>query len=179
MPFERPHPHMGGPIPKFSEYHVWKTFHCLSKESPIGRKKLATLLGIGEGSTRTILTMLQEAGHILIRKNGVSLTMDGKNVTGAEGQEGLFSSAVRDGNKVYVKIVNTSEEAKSIALSFGNASVKGVSSVKLSSDKLYEDNSLDVPDNIVPVEETFSGSGSSVNVKVEPLSFRIFVFEII
>ncbi len=80
MPFERPHPHMGGPIPKFNEYHVWKTFYCLSKESPIGRKKLATLLGIGEGSTRTILNLLQEGGHILIRKNGVSLTMDGKRV---------------------------------------------------------------------------------------------------
>jgi alpha-L-arabinofuranosidase len=129
-------------------------------------------------SFRTVSWHVQQLYGQYSGSSTLTLTMDGKNVTGAEGQEGLFSSAVRDGNKVYVKIVNTSEEAKSIALSFGNASVKGVSSVKLSSDKLYEDNSLDVPDNIVPVEETFSGSGSSVNVKVEPLSFRIFVFEI-
>ena len=80
MSFIRPNSHQGGPIPKFSEYHLWKTLYCLNRESPIGRKKLATLLDIGEGSTRTILTMLQEAGDILIRKNGVSLTPEGKKV---------------------------------------------------------------------------------------------------
>ncbi|MBR1435215.1 MAG: carbohydrate binding domain-containing protein, partial [Bacteroidales bacterium] len=130
-------------------------------------------------SFRTVSWHVQQLYGQYRGSSTLTLTMDGKNVTGAEGQEGLFSSAVRDGDKVYVKVVNTSEEAKSIALSFGSASVKGVSSVKLSSDKLYEDNSLDAPENIVPVEETFSGSGSSVNVKVEPLSFRIYVFEII
>lgn len=71
---------MGGPIPKFNEYHIWKALYCLNMESPLGRKKLASLLDIGEGSTRTILTMLQEDGLILIRKNGVSLTPEGKKV---------------------------------------------------------------------------------------------------
>ena len=69
---------MGGPVPKFKDYHIWKTLYFLSRESPIGRKKLASLLGIGEGSTRTILSILQEEGSTLIRKNGVSLTPDGK-----------------------------------------------------------------------------------------------------
>ncbi|MCQ2078654.1 MAG: DUF2111 domain-containing protein [archaeon] len=73
-------PRMGGPIPKFNEYHIWKTLYCLNRESPIGRKKLATLLDIGEGSTRTILSLLQENGNILIRKNGVSLTPEGKKI---------------------------------------------------------------------------------------------------
>ena len=40
---------MGGPVPKFKDYHIWKTLYFLSRESPIGRKKLASLLGIGEG----------------------------------------------------------------------------------------------------------------------------------
>lgn len=73
-------PRMGGPIPKFNEFHIWKTLYCLNKESPIGRKKLAILLDIGEGSTRTILSLLQEDGNILIRKNGVSLTPEGKKI---------------------------------------------------------------------------------------------------
>ncbi|MCQ2069660.1 MAG: DUF2111 domain-containing protein [archaeon] len=71
-------PRMGGPIPKFKDYHIWKTLFCLNKESPIGRKKLSSLLNIGEGSTRTILSILQESGTILIKKNGVSLTPEGK-----------------------------------------------------------------------------------------------------
>ncbi len=71
-------PRMGGPIPKFNNYHIWKALYCLNKESPIGRKKLASLLNIGEGSTRTILSILTEAGDIIIRKSGIALTQEGK-----------------------------------------------------------------------------------------------------
>ena len=63
---------MGGPVPKFKDYHIWKTLYFLSRESPIGRKKLASLLAIGEGSTRTILSILQEEGSTLIRKDEVA-----------------------------------------------------------------------------------------------------------
>ena len=128
-------------------------------------------------SFRTVSWHVQQLYGQYRGKNTLTLTMDGKNVTGAEGQQGLFASAVSDGNKVYVKVVNTSEEAKSIELSFGGVSVSGVSSVKLSSDKLEEDNTLDVPDNIVPVTESLSGKGTSIKVKVEPLSFRIYILE--
>lgn len=69
---------LGGPIPKFKDYHLWKTLYCLDKESPIGRKKLASLIEIGEGSTRTILNILQENGMISINKSGVALTPEGK-----------------------------------------------------------------------------------------------------
>ncbi len=69
---------MGGPIPKFNNYHIWKALYCLNKDSPIGRKKLASLLNIGEGSTRTILSILTENEDIVIRKSGVSLTQEGK-----------------------------------------------------------------------------------------------------
>lgn len=71
---------LGGPIPKFKDYHIWKALYCLSKSAPIGRKKLATLVGVGEGSTRTILTMLQESGAISVKKNGVTLTPEGKKI---------------------------------------------------------------------------------------------------
>ncbi len=50
---------------------------CLSKNSPVGRKKLSHLLNIGEGSTRTILSILQEHGLIDIDKNGVSINKKG------------------------------------------------------------------------------------------------------
>jgi predicted transcriptional regulator len=71
---------LGGPIPKFGDYHVWKTLYCIIKYSPLGRKSLATHLNIGEGSTRTILSMLQEDGIVAINKTGVTLTKEGMDV---------------------------------------------------------------------------------------------------
>ena len=69
----------GGPIPKFNDYHIWKAMECLEKHKPVGRKKLSQVLGIGEGSTRTIIGILQEHGLIDTDKNGVSLNKKGTN----------------------------------------------------------------------------------------------------
>lgn len=68
---------LGGPVPKFNDYHIWKAFECLDEETPIGRKKLSQMLGIGEGSTRTILTMMQDQNMIIIGKSGIFLTDKG------------------------------------------------------------------------------------------------------
>ncbi len=42
--------------------------------------------------------------------NVVSLTMDNKPVAGNEGQNGLFASAVRESNQIYIKVDNTSDQ---------------------------------------------------------------------
>ena len=68
---------LGGPVPKFNDYHIWKAFNCLDETNPVGRKKLAALLNIGEGSTRTILALMQEQGMITIGKSGIFLTERG------------------------------------------------------------------------------------------------------
>lgn len=65
---------MGGPVPKFNDYHIWKALESLDEGIPVGRKRLSQLLGIGEGSTRTILSQLQEQGMITIGKSGILLT---------------------------------------------------------------------------------------------------------
>jgi len=68
---------MGGPIPKFNDYHLWKALYYLDDEESIGRKKLSSLLDIGEGSTRTIISLLQSHGIISINKSGIILTGTG------------------------------------------------------------------------------------------------------
>lgn len=70
---------LGGPIPKFNDYHIWKAVESLDETVPVGRKRLAQLLGIGEGSTRTILSILQDHGLITIGKSGILLTDRGKD----------------------------------------------------------------------------------------------------
>ena len=71
---------MGGPIPKFNDYHLWKTIYYLDDEETIGRKRLSSLLDIGEGSTRTIISLLQNQGIISINKNGIILTSAGMDL---------------------------------------------------------------------------------------------------
>ena len=68
---------LGGPVPKFNDYHIWKAFECLDDNTPVGRKKLSQMLGIGEGSTRTILAMMQDQNMIIIGKSGIFLTDKG------------------------------------------------------------------------------------------------------
>lgn len=68
---------LGGPVPKFNDYHVWKALQCIDESDPVGRKRLSQLLGIGEGSTRTILSQLQDQGMITIGKSGILLTERG------------------------------------------------------------------------------------------------------
>lgn len=70
----------GGPMPKFSDYHVWKSIMIIGKDGPIGRKTLSASLNIGEGSTRTILHNLQKDGFIEINRNGAILTRKGKDL---------------------------------------------------------------------------------------------------
>ncbi|MBQ9399936.1 MAG: carbohydrate binding domain-containing protein [Bacteroidales bacterium] len=114
-------------------------------------------------------------------KNALTLTMDGRNVTGAEGQDGLFSSAVQDGDKVYVKVINTSTEPRELDFNFTGLkrkeTVKALRRVDFTTDKLREDNSIAQPENIVPSEAAFTGEGSSIHGSIAPLCFSIFVFE--
>ena len=66
---------IGGPIPKFRDYHLWKTLILIDMEGPIGRKKLSSLLEIGEGSTRTIINILSERKYIQIDRPGTHNNM--------------------------------------------------------------------------------------------------------
>ena len=114
-------------------------------------------------------------------QNALTLKMDGANVTGAAGQDGLFASAVKDGDKVYVKVINTSEEPRQVEFAFSGLkkkeTVKAVECVKFHSDLLYEDNTLDTPDLITPVKAAFTGEGKTLSATVEPLTFAIYIVE--
>ncbi|MBP5795435.1 MAG: alpha-L-arabinofuranosidase, partial [Bacteroidales bacterium] len=127
-------------------------------------------------SMRTVSWHVQQLYGQYKGENVLKLTMDGKAVTGAEGQNGLFASAVKDGDLVYVKVANTSEQDQELALNFNEESgLKAVKRIVLKSEELYEDNTLDNPDAIVPVEASFTGNGKSIKAEVPALSFTIFV----
>ena len=105
--------------------------------------------------------------------------MDGDHVTGAPGQDGLFASAVKDGDKVYVKVINTSNEPRHVEFAFiglkKKETVKAVECVKFHSDFLYQDNTLDAPEQVVPVKASFTGEGKTLSATVEPLTFAVYI----
>lgn len=68
-----------GPSTTFSMFHIFYALEMLSQQ-PIGRNKLAGLLGVGEGAIRTIIGRLQKAGLIKISKEGCSLTEKGLKI---------------------------------------------------------------------------------------------------
>ncbi len=72
-----PNTRVCGPAPKFNDYHIWKAIMSMDVIEPVGRKKLSEMLGIGEGSVRTILNILLDNEYITINKRGVCLTQSG------------------------------------------------------------------------------------------------------
>ena len=133
-------------------------------------------------SFRTVSWYVQQLYSQYKGQNVVGLTMNGKPVAGQDGQNGLFASAVREGNQIYIKVANTSDKEQQLTFNFNGLKKKAVMAaskrIDLSSDKLYEDNSIEAPVNIVPVENGFDGKGQSIQASINPLSFSIFVLTI-
>ena len=108
---------------------------------------------------------------------------DGRNVTGAEGQNGLFASSVLDaGNgRIYVKIANVSDSVQPVRIDFDGLRrkevMKGVGIVTYHSDDPDADNTLDEPEKIVPKTAALDFEGRSLSTEIGPKTFTVYVLE--
>ena len=116
--------------------------------------------------------------------NVLTLTdMNGVNITGAEGQNGLFASSVLDAanGQIYVKVINTSDSAQPVRINFDGLkkgqTLKGVEAVSYHSDDLDADNTLDDPEKIVPVSAPLDFDGKVLEVSVAPKTFMVYVLQ--
>jgi len=75
-PVEIP-PSRSGPAPRFAKFHVWKALWAIGRSPPIGRQRLSNILGLGEGSARTIVNFLVERGLVRADEAGMRLTAKG------------------------------------------------------------------------------------------------------
>jgi hypothetical protein len=66
-----------GPVHRFADYHVYRVLSILSDRKRRGRKQLAELVGVGEGSMRTILGWMREKGLASVKQTGVRITNTG------------------------------------------------------------------------------------------------------
>ena len=112
----------------------------------------------------------------------LTMTMNKKNVTGAEGQNGLFASAVWDNNsqEYIVKVVNTSATGQSLSLNFNglskNDQLTTGKCIKLSSPNPDAENTIENPELILPKENSVSINGNIFNTELEPKTFAIYKF---
>lgn len=114
--------------------------------------------------------------------NVLPLTMDKKPVSGQEGQNGLFASAVwdKDENAYIVKVINTSDKEQPITLKFdGMAKATTLTNGKcitFSSTDLHKDNTVEDQNAIVPQESNISIEGKELATKIAPYTFAIYKF---
>lgn len=87
-----------GPVARFTDVHLWKAMNELFCVGRIGRKKLAYKIGIGEGTTRTIISLLKSKNLIAIKQTGIKLTDKGRKRFDAV----RFQTARISGSKITV-----------------------------------------------------------------------------
>ncbi len=67
--------------PTFKPHHVAVALMMIGREQPLGRYELRDRMSVGEGSTRTLLKRLSEAGYITAEgKQGQKLTRKGQDL---------------------------------------------------------------------------------------------------
>jgi len=69
-----------GPAPSFNEAHVVKALELIGKYGVVGRIRLSKELGLGEGTTRTLLKHLKNEGVIQSSRSGISFSEEGKQL---------------------------------------------------------------------------------------------------
>ena len=135
-------------------------------------------------SVKTVSYYVQQLFSLNKGTHVLPLTMQGKAVSGAEGQNGLFASAVwdEDQHEVIVKIVNTSEKSQPVRLHFEGLKKKAKLSegrvIALKSDEPDAENTIDNPTQIVPVESEITINGHTLEAEMDAHTFHIYTFKL-
>ncbi len=66
-----------GPTPSFNLVHAILMLFIL-ENGPVGRKRLSSMMDVGEGSIRSLIKRLREVGFVDVDRNGCFLTERGK-----------------------------------------------------------------------------------------------------
>jgi len=132
-------------------------------------------------TVRTVSYYVQKLYGTHKGTNVLPLTMNGKNITGAEGQNGLFASAVLDAasGEYIIKVANTSSSYQTVNVTFaGMKKGTGLSTgrrILLSSPDMDLENTIENPTAIVPQEQSIRVSGQALTADLPPYSFGVYI----
>ncbi len=84
-----------GPRAVFSEVHVLRAILTLGENGSVGRGRLGTILGLGQGEVRTLIKRMKESDLISIRPEGCKLSKRGEREFQMLKEKVPWSSRVR------------------------------------------------------------------------------------
>ena len=90
----------------------------------------------------------------------------------------VYTSASRDGNKLYVKLVNPSGEDYATTLSTVGYSASNIKLTQMKADSGQAENTNNNMYNVVPQESTLSAYGTNIMINVPAYSFNIYEMDI-
>lgn len=131
-------------------------------------------------SVKTVSYYVQQLFSLNKGTHVLPLTMNGKAITGADGQNGLFASAVWDNDlsEVIVKIVNTSEKRQPLQINVNglkkSENLTNGRVIQLKSDEPDAENTIANPTLIVPVESEIVIDGHKLESAIDPHTFNIY-----
>ncbi len=148
------------------------TQHAIEQISSGGKLQTVTRRGrVQEGRWYDIT--LQVAGDSVKAWLGDDLVFD--TVLKQDKSKGIFSSATIDdrAGELIVKVANTSHMMTTAALNLQHFAPKSARVVRLSANDGMDENTLQEPTRIHPVEQQLSPNGNSVLVDIPPYSLNI------
>jgi hypothetical protein len=83
-----------GPRAVFTQVHVLKALIAIGRAGSVGRGRLGTLTGLGQGEVRTLIKRLKDNDLIVIEANGCALSKKGEREYGKISSLLLWSSSV-------------------------------------------------------------------------------------
>jgi predicted transcriptional regulator len=160
-----------GPAPAYNEAHVMKAIEVIGNLKCIGRIRLSKELGLGEGTTRTLLKHLKNEGLTKSSKNGISFSEEGKKLFSELGKKiisgmdiprsrltlGSYNFAILI--RGLAKSVKTGMEQRDIAIKYG---ASGATTL------IFSENRLSLPIDEEDLSESMPDLHSKLMKKFTP-----------
>ncbi len=133
-------------------------------------------------TVRTCSYYVQQLYSLNKGTNVLPLTMNKQSVSGQEGQDGLFASAVWDNDEqaYIVKIANTSDASQPISLVFAglkkNETLTEGTCLIFHSEDPDKDNTIENPDAVVPQKSPVVIDENGLETEIAPYTFVVYRF---
>lgn len=156
-----------GPVARFTDVHLWKAMNELFRADSIGRKKLAYKIGIGEGTARTIISLLKSKNLIAIKQTGIELTDKGRK----RFESVRFQTARISGSKITVGKYNFGVLVRNCAHKIRYGIEQRDSAVKSgalgATTIIYKNNRLIIPGTSKILEKTCPEGAKEIKLKFQ------------
>jgi len=160
-----------GPAPSFNEAHVVKALEIIGKCGIVGRIRLSKELGLGEGTTRTLLKHLKNEGITQSSRSGISFSEDGKKLFSdlrSKVSEGLEvpSSPLTVGPFNIAILVRDSAQAVGSGMEQRDIAIK--SGASGATTLVFSGNKLSMPACVNDISESTSSLHDEIVTKLNP-----------